>query len=294
MIKLIYAMIIWGTIGIFSLWSGLSALELTFFRCLIGAGIVGSYCFKKGYFTHPSLTSNNFFFAALSGVFIVTNWIFLFKSFQISSITIGNVSYYLQPIFLVLLSIFFFQEAVSFKQWIFILITTLGIVFTSHIQPYNFELTNPSLLGIGFAISAGFLYSFSTIFVKFIKEMPPSLITFIQLSIGFIIMLPLVHLSTLLHHNLFTWAIILFIGTIHTALAYLLYYQSIKEVNLTVIAIVSYLDPIVAIITDIVFCDRSLNALQIIGIILTFIGSYQVIRLKKPVEVGPKTIGFET
>lgn len=281
MSKLTLSMIIWGSLGIFALWSGLPALDLAFYRCLIGALILGIYCWQKGYLNYAYANFTNIFYAILSGIFIVLNWIFLFKSFQLASITIGNVSYYLQPIFLVILSIIFFSDSVKLKQWFFILLTTLGVMLTSNL---NFETsaTNQQLmLGVGCAVLAGILYAFSTVIIKFIKDMPAGLITLIQLIAGFIILMPFIKSSDILHLNQIAISNILIIGIIHTSLAYILYYQAVREVNLTMVAILSYIDPIVAIITDIIFCHRSLNWLQITGIVLTFIGSYQVIKLKQ-------------
>ena len=75
----------------------------------------------------------------------------------------------------------------------------------------------------------------------------------------------------------------------HTTLAYILYYRSLAMVNITLIAILSYFDPIVAIITDVVFLDRHLNLVQIFGVILTFVGSYWVIKLNTQQLNTPRT-----
>lgn len=280
MIQLILAMVIWGSLGIFALWSGVSAFELAFYRCLIGSIILGVYCWRKNYFRHASINRSTIFYSLVSGIFIVLNWILLFKSFQLASITIGNVSYYLQPVFLVILGILFFQESVKSKQWFYIILTMAGVMLASC---SNLEATesNPYLIvGVGCAVGAGLLYAFATVFVKFIKDMPPALITLIQLSAGCIILIPFVSFSDIA--NLKTQALcnVIIIGIVHTAIAYIFYYQALNKVNLTLVAILSYIDPIVAIFTDILFFNRTLNELQIFGILLTFIGSYQVIRLK--------------
>lgn len=287
MIQLALAMTIWGTLGIFALWSGLSAMELAFYRCLIGAGLLGIYSWKKGYFVHTSISRTNIFYALLSGIFIVLNWICLFKSFQWASITIGNVSYYLQPIFLVLLGILFFKESVRGKQWFYIVLTTIGVTLTSNPQLDLSESNQYMIAGIACAVGAGLLYAFSTIIVKFIKDMPPALTTLIQLGMGCLILLPWVNVLEVTHLSKQALINILIIGIIHTPLAYILYYQALKQVNLTIVAVLSYIDPVVAIITDIVFCNRTLNGWQITGILLTFIGSYQVIKLKQVKNIMP-------
>lgn len=290
MYKLTLSMIIWGSLGIFVLWSGLPALELAFYRCIVGATILSLYCWKKGYFSRHYINITSIYYSILSGIFVVLNWIFLFKSFQLASITIGNVSYYLQPVFLVILGIIFFAESTSLKQWFYILLTTLGVMLTSNLNLTTFQTHQHLILGVGCAILAGMLYAFSTVIVKLVKETPPALITLIQLISGFIIFMPFIHISNILTLNQISISNIIIIGIVHTAVAYILYYQAVREINLTLVAILSYLDPIVAIITDIIFCHRSLNWIQITGIVLTFIGSYRVIRLKQKSQSLPSEV----
>src|SRR5689334_6823599 len=101
MLELILTMIIWGTLGAFALWSGVSALEIAFYRSFLGAICIGFFAFKE--IPRFSLNRKNLLIA-VAGLLIVLNWVLVFKSFQLSSITIGNMSYALQPILLVIFS----------------------------------------------------------------------------------------------------------------------------------------------------------------------------------------------
>ena len=286
MFALISAMVIWGTLGVFALWSGLNATDLAFTRCVIGGGLLFFYCVYKKELNTKNLNLKSMFFAIISGVFIVFNWVLLFKSFQLSSITIGNVSYYLQPIFLVILGVLFLKEKVSLTQWGFILLTTLGVILTANLQLSQLDASNYLFLGMLAAIAAGLLYSFATLIIKYVDGITPSLLTLIQLLLGSVILLPAVDFSHFYQISNNAWTNIFIIGVIHTSLAYILYYQSLKKVNIMFIAIISYLDPIVAIFSDVIFFNRHLGMIQYLGILLTFIGSYFVITLKvKPKEI---------
>ena len=273
-------MIIWGSLGVFALWSGLDASDLAFTRCVIGGIVLFLYCTYNGELTTKNLNPKNIFFALLSGIFVVFNWILLFKSFQLASITIGNVSYYLQPIFLIILGILFLKEQVSLMQCGFILLTTCGVILTSDLHLSQIDGGNYLFLGMLAAIGAGLLYSFATLIIKCVDGLSPSLLTLMQLTLGAVILLPGIDLNHFYHLSHNAWMNVLLIGVVHTALAYILYYHSLKKVNITLIAIISYLDPIVAILSDVVFFNRHLGMLQYLGILLTFIGSYFVITLK--------------
>lgn len=281
MFSLIFAMIIWGSLGVFTLWSGLDASDLAFTRCVIGGILLFFYCGYNGEFNSNRLNSKSLFLALISGFFIVFNWVLLFKSFQLASITIGNVSYYLQPIFLVILGVIFLKEKVTTIQWGFILLTTLGVILTSDLRLSHLHCDNYMFLGMLAAIGAGLLYSFATLIIKYVEGISPSLLTLIQLILGSFILIPSVNFDHFFHLNQNAWANVFLIGVIHTALAYILYYSALKKVNIMIVAIVSYLDPIVAIFSDVILFHRQLGMMQYLGIILTFIGSYFVIRLKE-------------
>lgn len=267
MLQLIVSMTLWGTLGAFVLWSGLSAIEVAFYRYLIGTLLIGCWLIKSKENIKLDKTSS---IIALAGVFLVLNWVLLFKSFQVSSITIGNISYYLQPIMLMILGIFFYKEKVSIQKWFLIGLALGGVLLTIDLN----NLSSPHILfGVFLALLAALFYSFLTILMKNI-HLNYFKVIFIQLAIGVVILAPFIHFHTM------SWVAILClitIGVVHTLLAYFLYYDAIKKTNFTQIAVISYLDPIVAIATDVIFFNRQLNVYQIMGVAITFIALYLLV-----------------
>ena len=78
---------------------------------------------------------------------------------------------------------------------------------------------------------------------------------------------------------------ILILGSVHTCIAYTLYFSSIKDLSTQTIALLSYVDPVSSIIFSALFLNEPLFILQIIGGIIilssTFIGQ---MKEKKKVE----------
>lgn len=260
-------MTLWGTLGVFVLWSGLPALDVAFYRCLIGAFFISLWLIhskEKIYFNKNTAK------VILAGICLVLNWVLLFKSFRVSNITIGNMSYYLQPVILIILGMLIYQEKINLKQWLFILITLGGLLLT--IDIHNLHSQN-ILLGVFYALFAALFYSLLTLLMRQV-EMNYFKVIFIQLIIGVIILFPFVHF-----HKLGITAVICvgIIGFIHTLFAYSLYYEAIKTASFTEIAVISYLDPIVAIITDVFFFNRQLNFSQIAGVGITFAAIYYLV-----------------
>lgn len=279
MCEVIFSMIIWGCLGAFVLWSKLSMINIAFSRCIIGGFFLLLYCFYKGYLNIKLIPKKEFFLVALSGIFLITNWYLLFESFRLSSITIGNVSYYLQPIFLVILAIYFFHEKISLKKWLFIFLSFLGVILITGFFHTTGYVEKNMLLGVACAVLAGLLYAFVSVMTKNIHKIPVSMITLIQLFSGAIFILPWIHFSDFQNISKISIGCILIIGIVHTALAYILYYNGMKKTSFSVISVLSYVDPIVAVLTDIIFFNQHLSVLQIGGVLITLISSYLVIRL---------------
>ena len=274
--QLILAMAIWGTLGLFVLKSGLGSVEIAFFRCLIGACILAPYCWYKGFFSKEYLTIKIILPIFLGGIFVVLNWVLLFESFRLSSITLGNVSYYMQPVFLVILGRCLFKEDISLVRGFFIFLTLCGVLMTMDLSTESLQLNNTVFLGVGCALLAGFFYSIATVIAKITKTITPTMMTLLQLALGAVILMPFVKLSGI-QPTWITTYYLLILGVVHTVAAFILYYQSVKKLPTTTIAVISYVDPIVAIFTDVLFYNRALNGIQLAGIVITLVSSYFVI-----------------
>lgn len=294
MVALMLAMAIWGSIGAVVLWSGLAALQAAFYRCLIGALCLIVYCVWRGDFGKGCLSARDFGLAAIGGLCIVANWVLLFLSFQYASITLGNVSYYLQPVFLIVLGLLLFREVVSRSQWVYVILTLVGVLLTVDFVSTDWHLHAKQSLGVLFAIMAGFLYAIATVIAKKCAAVSPSLLTCVQLVVGALCLFPIAlhdHLSLAASSSV--WGYVLILGIVHTALAYVLYYSAVKRVAVVSIAVLSYIDPVVAILTDIAFFHRHLHAMQWVGIVITMLASYWVVypprftgRLSQRVQSG--------
>ena len=67
---------------------------------------------------------------------------------------------------------------------------------------------------------------------------------------------------------------ILILGIVHTGIAYLLYFSSLQGLKGQTIAVLSYIDPVFAIIISAVILKEQLGFLQIIGGVLILGSSF--------------------
>ena len=61
------------------------------------------------------------------------------------------------------------------------------------------------------------------------------------------------------------WVCLLVVGLVHTGITYCLYFSSLKELPGQKAAILSYIDPLVAVLVSVLFLQESMTLWQVIG-----------------------------
>jgi drug/metabolite transporter (DMT)-like permease len=74
--------------------------------------------------------------------------------------------------------------------------------------------------------------------------------------------------------SLHAWLGILYLGVLASAAAYLLYNMALREFDASLVGVLSNLDPLVGVVTSVVFLGESLNPGQIAGGVLALIGMW--------------------
>jgi len=279
-----FAMVLAGTIGVFVTQTGLDSLTVVFFRCLIAAICLGIYGLYRRLFSREIFQSGELRYIIIARVALVINWVLLFQAFRLASITIGIASYYTEPFFLIGLGVILLKERFNRSTVIWTGLAFIGLLM---IILNNGQVTSNGstiLLGIGFALTAAFFYALATIMGKKVSKTSPVVMTFIQMVIGAVCLFPLANLNAVIANNT-SWIYLLTLGAVHTAFLYVLFYQSVRDVPTTLIAPLSFLDPLVAILSDVVIYSTLLSGLQIIGIAAILIAAYRVSRTTKPEQV---------
>jgi drug/metabolite transporter (DMT)-like permease len=184
------AMIISGSIGAFVLLSGLPVTDVVFWRCLIGALTLLVFIVLSGQ-PFSRLTRFTLALAVIGGAALVVNWLLLFAAYSRISIGMATVVYNTQPFMLVLMGMVL-GERVSAVKWGWLLLAFGGVVIllSSELTPAHEEgLTTGVLLALG----AAFFYALTAIIARKLHPLPAQHIAFIQVLVGVVMLLPLVH-----------------------------------------------------------------------------------------------------
>lgn len=276
-VKIIIAMIIWGTLGIFVRGIRLSSIEIALFRAVLGSLFLLLISLIRKEKIDKDMLRLNLLFLTLSGIALGINWIALFQAMKYTTISNAILSYYFAPVFIVIFSSILFKEKISMKNMICLAGAILGlflIMKSNNLENVeNFNHTMGILYGLGGAV----IYAIIVILNKYIKGLSGFQTTLIQLLISAIVLTPMVFGIGSINFggmNIKTWILIIILGIIHTGIAYLLYFSSIKDVKSQSVAILSYLDPIVAILMSFLFLGESMNLVQALGAILILFTAY--------------------
>lgn len=270
--KLILAMLIFGSIGLFVRYLKLPSSTIALIRGLIGTIILFSYQHIKGDKFNKKSLKNNYKILILSGTALGLNWILLFEAYRYTTISIATLCYYFAPVIVILLSPVVFKEKVGAKQAIGVLLSIVGMVFVAGVFDEK-SIGTGNIKGILLGLAAAILYASIMFFNKFLGDVNEIDSTITQLGVATIVLLPYViitgNISKIFDHpDLRSITILLLVGVIHTGIAYLLYFSSITHLQGQTIALFSYIDPVTAIILSTCILKENMSVLQVLGAIL--------------------------
>ncbi|SHI84679.1 rarD protein [Geosporobacter subterraneus DSM 17957] len=270
-IKIITAMLVFGSIGVFVKNINLSSSEIALLRGIIGSlFLICASFFSKQKLSMTSI-KENIIMLVLSGAAIGFNWIFLFQAYKYTTISNATLSYYFAPIFVTMLSPFILKEKLSPGKIGCILTAMIGLFLIVSMGEKSVLGTYNHPVGIAYGLSAAVLYASIVLMNKFIKNLSGFETTVIQLIIAALVLAPYVFMKEnmdLGNMNATAIICILILGIIHTGIAYFLYFTSIQELKGQTIAALSYIDPISAVIIAAIFLGENMGFIQVIGGIL--------------------------
>ena len=267
---LLLSMVIFGTIGHLRRYIPCSSGFLALTRAVIGAVFLLILVRMKK--QKPNLTAirKNGLLLILSGAALGFNWIFLFESYNHTSVTTATVCYYLAPILVILLSPVLFKEKLTRRQRIGAICAMAGLIAVSGLPDTGLPGWE-EWKGICFGLAAAVLYACVMILNKKLRSIGPYDKTISQLFLAAAVMLPYVLLTESPGQtglSIQTLPLLLVAGIVHTGIAYWLYFGSMGALKAQTMALYSYLDPIVAIVLSLVVLKEPMTPIAAIGSLL--------------------------
>lgn len=269
-LQMTMAMTISGTIGWFVVVSGQPVIDVVFWRCAIGALTLAMVCAAMGLLRRDAITRRQLALAAFGGMAIVANWLLLFAAYPRASISIATTVYNTQPFMLVALGALFLDERLTAAKLGWLLLSFGGMLLIT--QASGASDGSNYFGGIALALGAALLYAVAALIAKQLKGVRPHLIALIQVTVGSVLLAPLVHWHALPAQPS-TWSLLATLGVAHTGIMYILLYGAIQKLPTSLTGALSFIYPIVAIAVDALAFGHRLQAWQLVGAVAILIAA---------------------
>lgn len=258
------AMLIFGTLPLVLQMIDLSSSERALYRAVLAAVLVGGFLL----FTRQKLSlrdvKKELILLLLSGAAMGFNWILLFEAYKYTTVSVATLSYYFAPVIVMMVCPLLFRERMGARQILSFVMSTAGLVLITGTAGGGAS----DLLGIAFGLGAATLYATVMLLNKFIKGVTGLHRTFIQFLAAIVVLTPYVALTSGFNVGSLDGRGILFLlilGLVHTGIAYCMYFSALKELPGQEVAILSYVDPLVAVLVSVLWLDETMTLPQIVG-----------------------------
>ena len=267
-LMLVVSMAVFGTLSIFVRNIPITSGELALCRAVLAAILIAVYLTVTGQKIDFRAIKKELPLLLLSGMAMGFNWIFLFEAYKYTTVSVATLSYYFAPVIVTVACPLLFREKLTGKQILCFIGSTAGLVLITGIGELG---SGRHFTGILFGLGAAVLYATVILLNKFIKKVEGIHRTFLQFLAAILVLVPYVAMTsgmTLEVMDGIGWACLLVVGLIHTGITYCMYFSSLKELPGQKAAILSYLDPLVAVLISVTILHEPMTAVQAIGGVL--------------------------
>lgn len=272
-VALIGSMLIFGTLGVVRRYVPLSSAMLALCRGALGGVFLLLFVLVRGgKLKLPERKAT--LWLVLTGAIMGLNWMLLFEAYSYTTVAAATMCYYMQPTIVILLSPLVFRERLSGRKLACAAAAIVGMLFVSGVLSGGIGQVR-DIRGIAFGLGAAALYAAVIILNKKVVVEDIYAKTVIQLAGAALVMIPYVLLTEGVPELTLTAAdigMVLLVGIVHTGITYALYFGSMQRLKAQTVAVMSYIDPVFALLLSAAVLHESLTPLGIVGAVL-IIGS---------------------
>lgn len=249
--------------------TGLTAMDITFMRCGIGAIMLGVVIRYEKINFH--VEKQQIVPMLLSGMLGYTaTMLTLFLSYNYVSAGVATTLHYLYPVLVLLVAFFIYHEKLHPFKWLALLLSLVGVYFIADLGGRNF-----SIRGVGLAISSAVFFTVYVLSINHpqLKKMDSLVLAFYTCFIAsiasFILFLvqgkwpPMITLKGSFYVSLIT--------IFCTVLAMILFIKGAHSIGSANASILSTVEPLVSLVAGIIFLHESLTFYTLFGCILVIV-----------------------
>lgn len=272
-LTLMAAMFLFGTIGPFVRRIGVSSGELALYRGIPAALMIGAFLVLTKQRLDLRSAKKDLLLLMISGGAMGFNWILLFEAYKYTTVSVATLSYYFAPILVTAACPLLFKEKLTKKQVLCFVMSTIGLIMITGLGDAG--KGSKDIIGILFSLGAAVLYAGVVLLNKFIKNIAGIHRTFLQFLAAIVVLIPYVTTTsgvTLSGLDSTGWICLLIVGIVHTGVTYCMYFSALGDLPGQKAALLSYIDPLVAVVVSVTVLGEEMQPLQLLGggLILVF------------------------
>ena len=285
-IRIILAMFIFGTLGLFVKNINLASSEIAFWRAIAIVVLCVCLIFSKRK-NKRKIDEKRAIRLFVSGAIMGFNWILLFESYKFTSIAVATLCYYFEPVIVVVASFFMFNEKIGIKKAVCFGVATLGLIMVV----LSSQTEGGGFMGAVLALGAAALYAAVVIINKSIQDIDDVERTLFQFLAAAFVIAPYVLVTggfAIGSVDAKGAVCIAVLGVIHTGFAYLMYFSAVPRVSGQQASIFGYIDPVTAVMVSAFLLKEQVSFLQFAGgatvLLFTFINELDLKKFKRTSE----------
>ena len=266
-LEMILAMAIYGTLALFVRRIPLTSAEVALFRAVIALAVVQGVRMvrrRRGGGEWLRLGGDTLLLF-LSGAVMGLNWVCLFQAYRYTTVSVATLSYYFAPVIVTVACPLLFRERLTPLQALCFVGSTIGLVLVINAGGPG---GGTQLKGVAFGLAAAVLYASVILMNKKISRASGIDRTILQFAAAAAVLLPYVLATEGFHFGNMTpvgWLCLMCVGVLHSGVAYVLYFSALSELPGQETAILSYIDPLVAVAVSLILLGEPVTPLQMAG-----------------------------
>lgn len=286
---MVFAMAAFGTLAVFVKSIELSSAMISFSRAILAILVIAVFkLLKRSPLKLKSVPGRELFLLFLSGIAMGFNWVLLFEAYKHITVSLATLCYYFSPMLVTVISTIVFKEKLNARKLICFIGSSAGLVLI--VMPRG--ETQTDLTGVLLGLGAAVLYATVILLNKGLRSLDGidrTLLQFISAAAVLAVYIPCtqsIDFSALSPEGLVN---LLIVGFFHTGLCYCFYFTAIKTMKGQEIAVISYIDPLVAVLCSFFILGESVDSLQLAGgfLILVFAAINEIsLKKKGPLRQG--------
>ena len=265
----ILAMLIFGTNGYLVAHLSLQGSQIVLVRTLVGGLLLTAIVLLRGGFDREAVRAE-WRDLLFGGVALGLNWVALFTAYRLLNVSLATLIYYAGPMLVLLFSPLLFRESLTPQKIAAVAIVAAGLFcITGSITSAGMSLT-----GLLAAVLSALFYASLIIFNKRIVKTGGMQTAALELDVAFVVVLIYVLLTAGIPRPLKAdIPYLLVLGLVNTGLAYMLYFTGLQKLPGQSVALISYVDPVSALVFSALLLHETMTPLQMLGAVLIIGGA---------------------